>query len=62
MEVEIAGLVERFADLQDARVEGRTDHDLLDIAVLAICYVIDYERNTWLRLHMACHSLDVKSP
>ena len=35
------GLVERFADLPDARVEGRTDHhDLLDIVVLALCAVM----------------------
>ncbi len=32
----IAGLIERFANLPDARVEGRTDHDLLDIVVLAL--------------------------
>ena len=36
----IAGLIERFADLPDARVEGRTDHDLLDIIVLALCAVM----------------------
>jgi hypothetical protein len=27
-EAGIAGLIERFADLPDPRVEGRTDHDL----------------------------------
>ncbi|MBK9218806.1 MAG: transposase family protein [Uliginosibacterium sp.] len=37
---EIAGLVERFSDLPDPRVEGRTDHDLLDIVVLALCAVM----------------------
>ena len=38
-EAGIAGLIERFADLPDSRVEGRTDHDLLDIVVLALCAV-----------------------
>ncbi|MCK9389343.1 MAG: transposase family protein [Sulfuritalea sp.] len=33
----IAGLIERFGDLPDSRVEGRTDHDLLDVVVLALC-------------------------
>jgi predicted transposase YbfD/YdcC len=59
--VEIAGLIERFGDLPDARVEGRTDHDLLDIVVLALCAVMagaqgwddieDWgrEREVWLR-------------
>ena len=32
----ITGLIERFGDLPDPRVEGRTDHDLLDIIVLAL--------------------------
>lgn len=36
----IAVLIERFADLPDQQVEGRTDHDLLDIAMLALCAVI----------------------
>ncbi|MBK9027002.1 MAG: transposase family protein [Propionivibrio sp.] len=36
----IEGLIERFTDLPDARVEGRTDHDLLDIVVLALCAVM----------------------
>lgn len=60
----IAGLVERFADLPDARVEGRTDHDLLDIVVLALCAVMSgaegwddiedwgYEREAWLRRYL----------
>jgi hypothetical protein len=34
------GLIERFSDFPDARVEGRTDHDLLDIVVLALCAVM----------------------
>lgn len=36
----IAGLIERFGDLPDSRVEERTDHDLLDVVVLALCAVI----------------------
>lgn len=36
----MAGLIERFADLPDALVEGRTDHDLVDIVVLALCAVM----------------------
>jgi predicted transposase YbfD/YdcC len=60
----IAALVERFADLPDARVEGRTDHDLLDIVVLALCAVMsgaegwdDVEdwgraREAWLRRYL----------
>ena len=36
----IAGLIEWFSDLPDARVEGRADHDLLDIVVLALCAVM----------------------
>ena len=36
----IAGLIERFYTLPDTRVEGRTDHDLLDIVVLALCAVM----------------------
>jgi len=36
----IAGLIERFGDLPDSRVEGRTDHDLLDVVVLALCAVM----------------------
>ena len=39
-DVGIAGLIKRFADLPDPRVEGRTDHDLLDIIVLALCAVM----------------------
>jgi hypothetical protein len=57
----IAGLIVRFADLPNARVEGRTDHDLLDIIVLALCAVMSgaegwddmedwgREREAWLR-------------
>jgi hypothetical protein len=37
---EIAGLVARFSDLPDTRVEGRTDHNLLDIVALALCAVM----------------------
>ncbi|MDP2881134.1 MAG: ISAs1 family transposase [Azonexus sp.] len=63
-ETGIAGLVERFADLPDARVEGRTDHDLLDIVVLALCAVMSgaegwddiedwgCEREAWLRRYL----------
>jgi len=32
----IGGLIERFANLPDPRVERRTDHDLLDVVVLAL--------------------------
>lgn len=39
-EAGVAGLMERFADLPDPRVEGRTDHDLLNIVVLALCAVM----------------------
>ena len=39
-EAGIAGLVEQFADLPDPPVEGRTDHDLLDIIALALCVVM----------------------
>jgi len=61
---EIAGLVERFSDLPDPRVEGRTDHDLLDIVVLALCAVMSgaegwddiedwgREREAWLRRYL----------
>jgi predicted transposase YbfD/YdcC len=60
----IEGLIERFADLPDARVEGRTDHDLLDIVVLALCAVMSgaegwddmedwgREREAWLRRYL----------
>jgi predicted transposase YbfD/YdcC len=60
----IAGLIERFGDLPDPRVEGRTDHDLLDIIVLALCAVMsgaegwdDIEdwgraREGWLRRYL----------
>lgn len=61
---EIAGLIERFADLPDWRVEGRTDHDLLDSVVLALCAVMSgaegwddiedwgCEREVWLRRYL----------
>lgn len=60
----ITGLIERFRDLPDPRVEGRTDHDLLDIIVLALCAVMsgaegwdDIEdwglaREDWLRRYL----------
>ena len=60
----IAGLIEGFANLPDARVEGRTDHDLLDIVVLALCAVMSgaegwddiedwgCEREAWLRRYL----------
>lgn len=60
----IIGLIERFGDLPDPRVEGRTDHDLLDIIVLALCAVMsgaegwdDIEdwglaREEWLRRYL----------
>ncbi|MGB4912524.1 MAG: ISAs1 family transposase, partial [Candidatus Dechloromonas phosphoritropha] len=63
-EAGIAGLLERFADLPDPRVEGRTDHDLLDIVVLALCAVMSgaegwddmedwgREREAWLRKYL----------
>ena len=63
-EAGIAGLIERFANLPDPRVEGRTDHDLLDIVVLALCAVMSgaegwddiedwgREREDWLRRYL----------
>lgn len=54
-------LVGYFADLPDPRVMGRTDHDLLDIVILALCAVMSgaegwddieawgQEREAWLR-------------
>jgi len=60
----IAGLIERFGDLPDARVERRTDHDLLDIVVLTLCAVMSgaagwdniedwgREREVWLRRYL----------
>jgi hypothetical protein len=33
-------LVAYFADLPDPRAAGRTDHDLLDIVILALCAVM----------------------
>ena len=60
----IEGLIERFAGLPDARVEGRTDHALLDIVVLALCAVMSgaegwddiedwgREREEWLRRYL----------
>jgi len=56
-----ASLVGFFADLPDPRVVGRTDHDLLDIVILALCAVMSgaegwddieawgQEREAWLR-------------
>lgn len=56
-----ASLVACFADLPDPRVVGRTDHDLLDIVILALCAVMSgaegwddieawgQEREVWLR-------------
>ena len=56
-----ASLVGCFADLPDPRVVGRTDHDLLDIVILALCAVMSgaegwddieawgQEREAWLR-------------
>lgn len=63
-EAGIAKLVERFGDLPDRRVEGRTDHDLLDIVVLSLCAVMSgatgwddiedwgREREAWLRHYL----------
>lgn len=63
-EAGVAGLIERFSNLPDPRVEGRTDHDLLDIIVLALCAVMSgaegwddiedwgRERETWLRQYL----------
>lgn len=60
----ITGLIEKFSDLPDGRVEGRTDHDLLDIVVLALCAVMSgaegwddiedwgCEREAWLRRYL----------
>ena len=57
-------LIEQFQELDDPRVEGRTDHDLLDILVLALCAVMagaegwdDIEdwgraREDWLRRYL----------
>jgi predicted transposase YbfD/YdcC len=56
-----SSLVGYFADLPDPRVVGRTDHDLLDIVILALCAVMSgaegwddieawgQEREAWLR-------------
>ena len=63
-EAGLIGLIERFADLPDPRVEGRTDHDLLDVVVLSLCAVMSgaegwddiedwgRERETWLRQYL----------
>ena len=63
-EAGVAELIERFSNLPDPRVEGRTDHDLLDIIVLALCAVMSgaegwddiedwgRERETWLRQYL----------
>ncbi|MDR2188151.1 MAG: ISAs1 family transposase [Azonexus sp.] len=60
----VAALVARFAGLPDKRVEGRTEHDLVDIVVLALCAVMsgaegwdDIEdwgraREGWLRKYL----------
>lgn len=60
----IEALIEQFRELEDPRVEGRTDHDLLDILVLALCAVMsgaegwdDIEdwgraRESWLRCYL----------
>jgi predicted transposase YbfD/YdcC len=57
-------LIEQFRELDEPRVEGRTDHDLLDILVLALCAVMagaegwdDIEdwgraRESWLRRYL----------
>lgn len=62
--VGIGGLIEKFSDLPDGRVKGRTDHDLLDIVVLALCAVMSgaegwediedwgCEREGWLRCYL----------
>lgn len=39
-ETGVAGLIKRFADLPDHQVQGRTDHDLPNIVVLAHCAVV----------------------
>ena len=36
----IEELIKQFRGLEDPRVEGRTDHDLLDILVLSLCGVM----------------------
>ena len=58
-------LVAHFEGLTDPRVVGRTDHDLLDIVVLALCAVMSgadgwddieawgRERECWLRRYLA---------
>ncbi|MDR2187665.1 MAG: transposase family protein [Azonexus sp.] len=60
----VAALVARFAGLPDKRVEGRTEHDLVGIVVLALCVVMsgaegwdDIEdwgraREGWLRKYL----------
>ncbi len=57
-------MIERFTDLPDARVEDRTDHDLLDIVVQALRAVMSgaegwddienwgREREVWLRRYL----------
>jgi predicted transposase YbfD/YdcC len=63
-EIGIAGLIERFAEVPDSRVVGRTAHDLLDIMVLSLCAVMSgaagwddiedwgREREGWLRQYL----------
>ncbi|MDR1350807.1 MAG: transposase family protein [Zoogloeaceae bacterium] len=60
-ETEIKGLIERFADLLDSRIEDQTAHDLRNIVAIALCAVMSgahgrddiedrgRERETWLR-------------
>ena len=33
-------LIEHFQDLPDPRVQGRTDHDLIDVLVIAVCALL----------------------
>jgi predicted transposase YbfD/YdcC len=33
-------LIEHFKDLPDPRVQGRTDHDLIDVLVIAVCALL----------------------
>lgn len=47
----VAELIERFADLPDRRVEGRTDHDVLDIVVLALRAVMSGNSTACLHRH-----------
>lgn len=63
-EAGVAGLIERFADFPDPRVEGRTDYDLLGIVVMVLCAAMSgaagwddmedwgRERALWLRRYL----------